>query len=133
MRIQAAVISVLLLVLSAPLSSAAQRPGSLNLSTICFDSLPYGVEHACDIVFPKKTTASLGALYATMAALVAADGLVIARRDSGQKGVAIIVSPQPATRTCLDSTRGPAPRGTPGVPCPWPCAISRDTWLPSTH
>ena len=98
---------LVLLVLPGAAAGTVQTVGNINIGSTCWDSLPYGVEHACQIVYPNTTRASLGALYTTVATLVAADSLIIARRDSADTGVAIIVSPQPAQGLCTQPRGGP--------------------------
>ena len=69
--------------------------------------MPYGAAHACEIVYPNTSKRTLGAIYATVAALVMADSLVIARHDSTDTNVAILIDPQPPHGICARPSRGP--------------------------
>jgi hypothetical protein len=94
------------LALSTGAAGAAQTRGKLLISPACFDSLPYGLEHACVVRYPNTTKASLGALYTSVATLVVADSLLIARRDSADSAVAILVDPQVPHGPCARSSGG---------------------------
>ncbi len=84
-----------------------QTRGKITLSSACFDTLPYGLEHACVIVYPNTAKASLGALYTSVSQRVAADSLLIARQDSADAAVAILVNPQAPHGLCARPSRGP--------------------------
>lgn len=72
---------VLLSITPASLS-AVQKPGNLNLSQTCFDSLPYGEPHACELVVLSKNNTPIGTLYAIAANALATDSLAVTNRDS---------------------------------------------------
>lgn len=59
-----------------------QKPGTINLSQSCFDSLPYGQTHTCEILVISKNKIPVEVLYTTVAQAMITDTLEIADRES---------------------------------------------------
>ena len=86
---------------------SAQKNGDINLSSACFDSLPYNTAHPCLAFSSWKSKADAGALYNRVNALLAADSLTPASRDWSDTGFAIVVPPQVPHGECAKPATGP--------------------------
>jgi hypothetical protein len=85
----------------------AHKQGDINLSSTCFDSLPYNVAHPCNAFTAWKSKATLGTLYTRVNSITATDSLSAAAHDSSDTGVAVVAPPQAPHGKCAKPTNGP--------------------------
>lgn len=88
-------------------AEVVQKPGDVNLSSTCFDSLPYGSPHSCEILWFNKGKATVGQLFTLITELAIGDSLTVDSRDSADSRVLIVLGPQPAHGTCSHPSHGP--------------------------
>lgn len=91
---------VALLLVLAPAGAAGQEAGKLNVSQACFDSLPYGEAHTCEIVVISRNRIAPAALLTSLLQVVQADTLTVTARDSADDRVLVDLALQPPRGRC---------------------------------